>query len=64
MKFKPILIVPGEPNSIFFEIFFKSIKYKKFKSPLIIVGSLNLLKLQMKNFNFKKIKILIKIKLI
>jgi len=62
--FKPILIVPGEPNSIFFEIFFKSIKNKKFKSPIIIVGSLNILRLQMKNLNFKKnIKILDKNKI-
>ena len=33
MKNKPILIFSGEPNSIFFEIFFKIIK-KKIKSPL------------------------------
>ena len=29
MKIKPILIVAGEPNSIFLEIFFKTIKKKK-----------------------------------
>ena len=28
MKYKPILIVAGEPNSIFLEIFFKSLKKK------------------------------------
>ena len=28
MSYKPILIVAGEPNSIFFEIFFKAIKKK------------------------------------
>ena len=28
MKNKPIIIVAGEPKSIFFEIFFKSIKKK------------------------------------
>ena len=28
MNYKPILIVAGEPNSIFFEIFFKAIKKK------------------------------------
>ena len=39
MKYKPIIIVAGEPNSIFLEIFFKSIKYKKFKSPLILISS-------------------------
>ena len=36
---EPIIIVAGEPNSIFFEIFFKSLKDNEFKSPLIIIGS-------------------------
>ena len=53
MSYKPILIVAGEPNSIFFEIFFKALK-KKYKSPIILIASLNLLKKQMKYFNFKK----------
>ena len=54
MIYKPIIIVAGEPNSIFFEIFFKALKYKKFKSPIILIASLNLLKLQMKKLNIKK----------
>ena len=29
MNYKPIIIVAGEPNSIFLEIFFKSLKKKK-----------------------------------
>ena len=45
---KSILIVTGEPNSIFLEIFFKTLKQKKFKSPLIIISSEKILKLQMK----------------
>ena len=53
MSYKPIIIVNGEPNSIFFEIFFKALK-KKYKSPIILIASLNLLKKQMKYFNFKK----------
>jgi len=53
MKNKPIIIVAGQPNSIFFEILFKSIKYKKYKSPIIIIASLKLLNLQMKKFQFK-----------
>ena len=53
MKNKPIIIINGEPNSIFLEIFFKSIKYKKFKSPLILISSLKILKLQMKKFKYK-----------
>ncbi len=53
MKYKPILIVAGEPNSIFLEIFFKSLK-KKIKSPLILVASFNLVKLQMQKLKIKK----------
>ena len=53
MKSKPIIIINGEPNSIFLEIFFKTIKYKKFKSPIILISSLKILKLQMKKLNFK-----------
>ena len=51
--FKPIIIVAGEPNSIFSEIFFKALK-KKFKSPLILIASKKLLKLQMKKLKYKK----------
>jgi 4-hydroxythreonine-4-phosphate dehydrogenase len=59
MNYSPIIIVAGEPNSIFFEIFFKALKTKKFKSPIILVASLSLLKLQMNKLGLKK-----KIKLI
>ena len=59
MNYRPIVIVAGEPNSIFFEIFFKALKTQKFKSPIILVASLNLLKLQMNKLGLKK-----KIKLI
>ncbi len=56
---KSILIITGEPNSVFLEIFFKSIKKIKFKNPLILIGSHKLIQLQMKKLNFKKkIKIL------
>ncbi len=54
MNCKPILLVAGEPNSIFLEIFFKLFKNKKVKSPLILIVSSKVLKLQMKKFNFKK----------
>ena len=55
MDREPILIVAGEPNSIFLEIFFKSIKNIKYKSPLIIIVSKKLLIKQMKllGFNYK-----------
>tara|TARA_B100001115_G_scaffold116563_1_gene86727 strand:- start:1296 stop:2261 length:966 start_codon:yes stop_codon:yes gene_type:complete len=54
MNSKYILIVNGEPNSIFLEIFFKTLKYRKFNNPIILISSEKLLKLQMKHFNFKK----------
>ena len=58
MSYKPILIVAGEPNSIFLEIFFKAIKFK-IKSPIILIGSHNLITMQMKKLKFnKKIRIL------
>ncbi len=53
-NYKPIIIVAGEPYSVFLEIFFKALKYKKYKSPLIIICSKKLLLSQMKKFNFKK----------
>ena len=59
MNYKPIIIVAGEPNSIFLEIFFKAFKYKKYKSPIILICSLKILNLQMKSFKInKKINIL------
>ena len=54
MIYKPVLIVAGEPNSIFFEIFFKAINSKKFKSPIVLIASLKIMQLQMKKLNFKK----------
>lgn len=54
MNNKPIIIVAGEPNSIFLEIFFKVLKNNKFKSPLILICSIKVLKSQMKYFKFKK----------
>ena len=53
MSIKPILVVSGEPNSIFLEIFFKSIKKNKIKNPLILISSENILKKQMKKLKFK-----------
>jgi 4-hydroxythreonine-4-phosphate dehydrogenase len=42
VNYKPIIIVAGEPNSIFFELFFKVIK-KKIKSPIILIASKELI---------------------
>ena len=54
MKNKPIILVAGEPNSIFLEIFFKAIKYKVYKSPLILICCKKILLNQMKRSKFKK----------
>ncbi len=52
MSKEPIIIVAGEPNSIFLEIFFKSIRSNVYKSPLIIISSKKLLVKQMKKLGF------------
>jgi 4-hydroxythreonine-4-phosphate dehydrogenase len=52
MSKEPIIVAGGEPNSIFLEIFFKSLKTNVFKSPLIIIVSKKLLQQQMKKLNF------------
>ena len=54
MIYKPIVIVAGEPNSIFFEIYFKTLKIKRFRSPIILIASENLLRMQMKRLNVRK----------
>ena len=54
MNYKPILIVPGETKSIFFEIFFKSLKSKNYNSGLIIICNKKKLDKEIKKFNFKK----------
>ena len=54
MNYKPIVVVEGEPNSIFSEIFFKK-KKKKIKNPIILIASKKLIASQMKSlkFNYK-----------
>ena len=47
MNYKPILIVAGEPFSIFIEIFFKALKKNKFKHPIVLIVSKNLMIKQM-----------------
>ena len=63
MNNKPILIVLGEPNSVFSELLFKVFKNKinkKLNRPLLIIGSEKLFKAQMKALkyflNIRKIK--------
>ena len=54
MNYKPIIIVAGEPNSIFLEIFLKKIQKYKAKNPLILIASMKLIRLQMNYFKIKK----------
>ena len=54
MNYNPILIVTGEPNSIFLEIFFKVLKKYKTSDPIILISSNILLNMQMKKLRFKK----------
>jgi 4-hydroxythreonine-4-phosphate dehydrogenase len=54
MKIKPIILVAGEPKSIFFEIFFKAIKKNRYRSPLILICCKKKLLHEMKKNRFKK----------
>ena len=49
MNFNPIIIVGGEPQSVFFEIFLKAIK-KKSRHSIILVSSKDILKKNIKRF--------------
>ena len=53
MTKKPILIICGEPNSIFSEIIIKSFKKYKSKKPLLLIGSHNLMLSQLKKMKIK-----------
>jgi|TARA_B110000093_G_C12902347_1_gene380965 4-hydroxythreonine-4-phosphate dehydrogenase len=52
MNSKPIIVVGGEPYSVFLEIFFKSIKKVNLKKPIILIASKKLTLLQMKKLGF------------
>lgn len=54
MKNKPILVNAGDPRGIFFEIFFKTLKSQKIKSPILLVCCKKILLKEMKFFSFKK----------
>ncbi len=51
---KSIIVISGEPNSIFLEIFFKVLKKLNTNKPLILIASYKLVKLQMAKLKFKK----------
>ena len=55
MNYKPLIIVLGESQSTFTEIIFKSFKskfIKKYKTPLVFIGSKELIVSQMKKLRF------------
>ena len=52
-NFKPILLVAGDPKSVFLEILFKSLKKEKFKNPLILIVNKQLLLSQMRILKYK-----------
>ena len=52
-KKKPILIVAGEPFGIFSEILFKTIKQYKMNKPIVVIGSYELIKVQMSYLKYK-----------
>ena len=54
MHYSPILIVGGEPNSVFLELFFKVLSKNKIKSPIILISSKKILNLQMKKLGFER----------
>ena len=53
MNFKPILIVCGEPNSVFSELLVKSFRKYKSNRPIVLIGSLNLINSQLKKLGLK-----------
>ena len=54
MSSKPIVIICGEPQSVFFEIFLKNkkkVNIKNFKNPLLLITSNNILHKNSRKFN-------------
>ena len=49
MNFNPIIIVGGEPQSTFLEIFLKAVK-KKLRHPIILISSKNILQKNIRKF--------------
>jgi len=54
MNYKPIIVTAGDPESVFYEIFFKSLKKKIFLSPIILISSKDVLLRNMESFKFYK----------
>ncbi len=54
MKNNFILVIAGEPESVFLEVFFKALTLKKYRSPIVLICNKNILNRHMKKNNFKK----------
>jgi len=54
MNYKPIIVTAGDPESVFYEIFFKSLEKKIFLSPIILISSKDVLLRNMESFKFYK----------
>jgi len=52
VKNKPILIVAGEPESVFLELFFKSLKFR-YNCPIVLICNKEILFKQIKDLNYK-----------
>ncbi len=54
MRNKPIIIIAGEPESVFLEIFFKTVEKKIYKSPIILICCKKIIMTHLKKNRFKK----------
>jgi len=52
VKNKPIIIVAGEPESVFLELFFKSLKFR-YICPIVLICNKEILFKQIKDLNYK-----------
>ena len=53
MSNNPIIIICGEPNSVFSEIIYKSFKKFNKKRPIVLIGSQKLLSAQFKKIGLR-----------
>ena len=51
-SFNPIIIIAGDPESVFLEIYFKSLKKNQFKNPLILIVNESILLKQMRALKY------------
>lgn len=54
MSYNRIIVIEGDPEGVFLELFFKTLKSKSFKNYLILICSKNNLQKQMNKAKFKK----------